>query len=215
MYCVVHFGFATASGKAGTHFVKPVKLLPQGYMPVTSLDLSRNRRAFWSVQVVGTLLFFAFGWAFLRFGILLRREAFTQSITLAGILGLVVAMFVVIVIHEVVHGVVFWVCTRELPRFGFKGVYAYTAAPSWFLPRRQHLTAALAPFVLITAIGMALTPFIPAGALLIWLFGLTVNAAGAVGDFFVAALSLSQPADVLVNDYGDGITLYSVPRKSS
>lgn len=192
--------------------LKPVKALPQGYVPVVSLDLSRDRRAFVAIQLVGTLLFFGFGWAFFRFGILLRREALTQSLTLVGFVALLAAMFIVIVIHEAVHGVLFWLYTRELPRFGFKGVYAYAAAPSWYLPRKQHLTAALAPFILITAAGMALTPVIPAGALLAWLFGLTVNAAGAVGDFFVVALSLRQPADVLVNDYGDAVTMYTVPR---
>lgn len=192
--------------------MRPVKTLPQGYVPVMSVDLSRDRRAFVAIQILGTLLFFVFGWVFFRFGLLLRREALSQSLTLAGFVGLLLAMFIIIVVHEAVHGVLFWLYTRELPRFGFKGVYAYAAAPSWYLPRKQHLTAALAPFVVITVVGLALMPIIPASALLAWLFALTVNAAGAVGDFFVVGVTLRQPADVLVNDYGDAITMYTVPR---
>ncbi len=192
--------------------MKPVKDLPRGYVRVASLDLARDRRAFLAIQVVGTLLFFAFGWLFFRFGLLMRREAFGRSLTLSGFLGLLVAMVVVIILHEAVHGVLFWAYTRELPRFGFKGIFAYAAAPTWYLPRNHHLVAALAPFLVITAAGMALTPWVPAGALLAWLFGLTVNAAGAVGDFFVAAVSIMHPPDLLVNDYGEAITLYSRPR---
>lgn len=49
--------------------------------------------------------------------------------------GLIATYALTIVLHEAVHGVLLWAFTWTRPVFGFKGWYAYTDAPGWYLPR--------------------------------------------------------------------------------
>ena len=70
-------------------------------------------------------------------------------------------MLVMIVLHEGLHGLFFWLFTREKPKFAFKGFYAYAAMPDWYLPKKEYLITALAPLVGITllgVLGLALLP---------------------------------------------------------
>lgn len=121
------------------------------------------------------------------------------------ILGLSTVMMVA---HEAIHGVFFWHYTGTRPHFGFRGAYAFAAAPEWYIPRTPYLITSLAPLVVISLIGIALMLILP----IHWvpaLFLITaLNAAGAVGDLWVAWWLLRCPADALGNDCGDVTCLY-------
>ncbi len=70
------------------------------------------------------------------------------------------------------------------PLFGLRGLYAFAAAPGWYIPRNPYLWIGLSPLVLISIFGLLLVPLIPQSVLFAWLFGLTYNAAGAAGDLY-------------------------------
>jgi hypothetical protein len=125
------------------------------------------------------------------------------------ILLLVLVLAVMLVMHELAHGLLFWIFTRQRPRFGLRLAYAYAAAPDWFLPRNHYLPVALAPLALLSLAGLLVLPFMPAGWLLLWWFFLTGNASGAVGDLYVAGWLLRQSPTVLVKDYGDRIDVFA------
>jgi hypothetical protein len=121
----------------------------------------------------------------------------------------IVLQVVMIVLHEAVHGAFFWLFTRERPRFGLHLPFAaYAAAPDWLLLRFQHLVVGLAPFAVITLLGLALLPVAPPLVVSALLLVIVTNAAGSTGDFLMAAWLLMQPADVLVQDTGAAITTY-------
>jgi hypothetical protein len=122
--------------------------------------------------------------------------------------AVLVLTFLMIVVHELIHGLFFWLFTRERPTFGFKGAYAYAAAPDWYMPRNQYAIVGLAPLVLMTLAGLVLLPVIPVWAIPALLFVVVTNAAGAVGDIAVVGWLLLQPRATLVNDIGDAVTLY-------
>ena len=179
--------------------------------------MSTDRKAALILSVAGIVLFFIFGGLF-GYAIVQMRPQDTGQITHITIsgLGLLLAILaalainvVVIVLHEAVHGVFFWLFTGSRPGFAFKIWYAYASAPDWYLPRRLYFIVALAPLVGLSALGLALVPFVPAGALLALLLFLTMNASGAVGDIAVAIWLLSQPPACLVNDHGDAVTFYT------
>jgi hypothetical protein len=113
-----------------------------------------------------------------------------------------------LVLHELVHGAFFWLFTHQRPHFGFKGAYAYAAAPDWYIPRRQYMLVGISPLVVLSLLGVLLLPVLPAGALLPWLVALAGNAAGAVGDALIVGWLLFQPDSVLVQDHGDAVTVY-------
>ncbi len=70
------------------------------------------------------------------------------GVPLAYLLGVLI---VTLVLHELVHGLCFWSFTRDRPRFGWKLIYAYAAAPGWYLPRGRYLTVALENAGCVTA----------------------------------------------------------------
>lgn len=146
----------------------------------------------------------------------LRPDLLGFSFTVSGIgdllrfvlLGLVL-MAVVVVLHEAIHGLLFWRFTGDRPRFGFKGLYAYAAAPGWYLPRNQHLVVALAPLLLITLGGLLMIALIPTAAVLPLVLVVALNAGGAVGDLVAAIWLLRADAAALVQDTGDSMVIFA------
>jgi hypothetical protein len=118
-------------------------------------------------------------------------------ITLGVIGGVTVLMAL---IHESIHGLFFWLVTRQRPAFGFRGPYAFAAAPSCLIPRDRYLVVGLAPLVLMSLIGLALLLVIPAEAIPVVALILVFNGAGSAGDIFVVAWLLTRPRGTLVYD---------------
>ena len=54
-----------------------------------------------------------------------------------------------LVVHELIHGLFFWLFTGSAPRYGLGLSYAYAAAPDWYIPRRKYQVTGLAPVVII------------------------------------------------------------------
>jgi hypothetical protein len=191
--------------------------LPRSYQRQSTLDLSRNRALLITVNLLGTALFFGFGYAFVRLAIALRLAPRGEDLVLSispmafptFLLWGVVVLALTLVLHELIHAFFFWRFTKHWANFGFRGVYAFAAAPNWYIPRNQHLIITLAPLVVISAVGILLMLVVPL-PLLPWLvLALVVNAAGAVGDLVTAVWLLRHPEQAYVNDYGDGMTIFA------
>jgi hypothetical protein len=162
-------------------------------------------------------IFFLFWWAAVR----LRPEA-APVLTLQGVgfleaagvlllwvLSLAAATLLMIVLHEAVHGLFFWLFSGRFPQFGFKGYYAFAAMPSGvYLERDRYILTGLAPVILLTLGGLALLPVLPAWTLPTLLFFLAGNASGSVGDVLVIGWLLSKPPEVLIEDNGAVMTVY-------
>ena len=182
---------------------------------VYSLTLTQNKAAFWGMNIGGVFLLFIFGWFFSLYVSLIRPSlAFELVITSANVLYVLLSLLGIaagqMVLHELVHGVFFWLFTRSRPTFGFRGWYAFAAAPGWFLPRGQYLVVNLAPFVLLSVLGILLLAVVPTGALAAILVGTVMNAAGAVGDLWVVFLILHERRPIVIEDLGDGFNFYAL-----
>jgi len=194
--------------------LRATKTLPPTFTLFHSLNLS-SRKLMIAMNIVGLLLLFIFGWLFMGVAAFLNPQffwlelrIFAATLTLPAFL-LTVAL--VVVLHELSHALFFWLFSRERPKVGFNLLYAYAAAPDWFFPRRQFVLIGLAPVLLLTLAGLVALPlvdFLTAARLIL---ALTVNAAGAVGDFIVVMWALGQPADILLRDEGTAVTVYKSP----
>ena len=118
------------------------------------------------------------------------------AVWLVASIGLVA---LVVVPHELLHGLF-------MARYGgdvgygidvayFVLPYAYAKTDGTSYTRNQLLVALLAPFVGITAAGLAAMVVVPSPLLLV---PLAANAAGSIGDLWMAAVLLQYPADVRV-----------------
>lgn len=190
---------------------------PDGYVPAGSVLLEGNRRlllwmnlASLPILVVAGGGFAWFAWS-VRPGLtgellswLVGSSATALSLA-AALSGLLLVPLLVIVLHEAVHGLAFWCCTRTRPEFGFRGWYAYAAAPGWYLSRRQYLAVGLAPLVGISVTALALAAVLPVPLLVVVLYSATANAASATGDLYLCARIVALPAAAVVEDRRDGI----------
>ena len=185
--------------------------LPPTYQQSRTLDLASRPGLMILLNLLGLLLFFAFGLAFLLLagaiypGVKFGISSFSA---VSGILAFLLGFAGVLVLHELVHGLFFVIFTRSRPHFGLKQMYAYACAPDWYIPRNQFLVVGLAPFILITLGGFVLLPLASVNLATFMLFAMAVNASGAIGDLYTVVWILRFPANAFVCDHGEKFTIY-------
>jgi uncharacterized membrane protein YdcZ (DUF606 family) len=192
------------------------KILPEGFTLHREINLQKDQVLLIKLNLWGLIVFPVIGYILLRMGMASHPEyhsifeVMTPRIPiLTYILGLILGMMVVIILHELVHGLFFWMTTGQAPKFGFKGAYAFAAAPEWYINRKAYFRIGAAPLVIITIIGLILIPVIPDRFLFPWLFCILANASGSVGDVYVLVDLMRQPATALIQDRGDRISIYT------
>ena len=189
----------------------PTRQLPEGYRLTYSLRLKADKSALFWMQAATIPAFILSAWFFAWLVLEFRADAIPgigRINNLVLLLGLVAVNLIVLVIHELTHGLFIWVFTRQRPVYGWRWFYAYAGAPDWYFDKLRYIVIALAPLVMISAIGILLILVSPAPV--VWaLLGITVfNATGAVGDLWLVLKSLFEPGDVLIRDTGDGFEFY-------
>ncbi|MHB8192776.1 MAG: DUF3267 domain-containing protein [Bellilinea sp.] len=190
--------------------------LPENFRLSASFSI-KDSGMLLKMNIAGFLLLILFGWLFMAAASILRPEDAATFLVVqwTGVEGLwsvaivLVLIFATIVLHEAIHGLGFMLLAKARPIFAFRGVYAYAAAPGYYIPRNPYLVIALAPLVVISLAGVVLMAFVHP----VWIAPLVlvcvVNSSGAVGDLWVAWLLLRHPAEALAQDRGDEIEIYA------
>ena len=196
------------------------KTLPDGYVPVKTVDAKDKKFAIW-MNVAATLLMLAVGTVtyLLRFVAFPNaHRALRESMAslqdniwaLEGFcFGFVAAMLVYMVLHEVTHGIVYKLRTHEKLTFGVRLSCAYCGVPGIYATRETALLSLLAPFTVWNVVFIA-AMCLTSGALS---FGFLVLFAshfgGCAGDLYDTYLLLtSLKGDVLVSDDGPTQVFY-------
>jgi hypothetical protein len=201
--------------------MKAVKTLPADYEPIGTLDFSQSKAALIVVNVIGLVLMGLFIWLGVWFmgvvfpGVDVILALWSVTGGVAGLGGRVIIIVLALVVtlgvgvlHELVHGLFFWLFTRERPAFGARSLYFYAGAPDWYLPRGQHIIVGLMPFALLTLFGLAVAALVPEAVAAWILLAIVANVGGAAGDLMAAVWLLRQPPETLVCDTGLAITIY-------
>jgi hypothetical protein len=199
--------------------VQPTQNLPENYQLAGTIDLSKDRKLFLVLNLAAVILFLVSGWLFIGYLRLIRPEetggqfqsvTFTLGSSLMGVLWILLGTAAMLIVHEAIHGVFFWLYTHSRPRFGFRGAYAFAAAPDWFIPRNRYLWIGLSPLVVISLVGLVLLAVVPPSWFGFLLIILVFNASGAIGDIMVVAWLLRKPSSTLAQDQGDSVSAYLV-----
>jgi hypothetical protein len=194
-----------------------LQVLPERYRFAGTIDLSKDRQLFLILNLAAVVVLFLSGWLFINYTRLVRPEetgelwqtfTFTLGSTFLGLIWIILGTAVMLIVHEAIHGAFFWFFTRSKPRFGFRGAYAFAAAPDWFIPRNSYLWIGLSPLILISLGGMALLAVAPASWFGFLLIILIFNASGAIGDLMIIAWLLGKPSSTLAQDRGDSVSAY-------
>jgi len=196
-------------------------LSPQ-YRLAGVLDIKHDRKLLLWLNSAGLVItiasIFLFGW----WTGMVRPDQAGMDITVHSLLDILklfgwvaLASVLVVIIHEAIHGVFFWLFTGSRPVFAFKGACAYAAAPGWYLPRGAYMFTGIAPLVILSLAGLVVLAAAPASWLTLITLALVINASGSVGDLAAVIWLARQPASCLAQDFGDRIEIYLPLEKGS
>lgn len=191
-------------------------VLPPDYRVLTVIDLEKDKKAFWFVNILSLII----ALVLLVIGLFvspLEFETDADNYLTDWILPSVVllaGMFLYILLHEAVHGVFMYAFSRIRPRFGFRSVFAYAGSDAFF-DKAQYFVIALAP-VVIWGILLLVVCFFLSGN---WFWTAYViqilNIGGAAGDFYVSVKLSGYPKDILIQDTGTRMTVFARMREES
>ncbi len=188
------------------------KTLPETHSLAWEVDIEKDKRLMWLLQLLALpLAVIVLAWLGL-YTYWLRPDvvfAFTETVfPLWGIWIIFAVTAITIILHELVHGVLFWFYTRERPKFGFSLLYAYAAAPDWYFKTNIYWLIGLGPLIFLSLLGMLILPFVPLSWLGYLLLAIFLNATGAVGDLYIVIRLAFEPAGTLVQDEGTGFRVF-------
>lgn len=192
--------------------MKATQTLPDNYQPFARLNIE-DKRTQLILNIAGLVLLAVFGVLFFLWMAAFHSADFAAGIQfnlqIGQFLAAILALIIVLVLHEGIHGLAYWLLAGVRPVFAFKGAYAYAAAPGWYVARGPYLAIGLAPLVLLSLAGMLALAVAPLSWLAVIYFAVVMNAAGAVGDLWVAVLLLRAPRGCLALDSGEEIQLFA------
>jgi hypothetical protein len=193
-------------------FGKSTKYLPENYQHYKTLDIHNFKAmVFLNLLAIGMLILTIYlsnhVIKLLRPDISVLSEN-VLSIKTDNILHIFGVSIIVIVIHELIHGIFFWIYTNDRPTFAFKLLYAYAAAPEWFIPKVNFIVIGLSPAIIITIMVTFLIMIVPSSWIKIVSLAGIINFAGSTGDFVVIIWILTFRYNLLVRDSGDAFDVY-------
>ena len=184
--------------------------LPEGYREIYQVNMQKDKKIFWLVN----------GLAVLIAAVLVVPMAFWVPIqTLFDMsqgLGayalrfgvLLVGSIVYIVLHELTHGIAMKLCGTKKIQYGFTGAFAYAGSKDYY-NKKDYILIALAPIVVLGAVLLVIQLLVSVQWFwVIWWIQVS-NLSGAAGDLFVSFKFSRMPKDILVQDYGLGMQVFS------
>lgn len=190
--------------------MKAVRTLPEGYQEIYSVDLKKDKKAAVIVNaaaiVIAVLLCVP-----MHFYIPITTLYDMQSGLGAYIIrfvALFLLMIAYMVLHELVHGVAMKMCGTKKVKYGINGLYAFAGSEDYY-GKKAYIFIALAPVVLWGIVLAVINAFVPEAWFWVVYLLQVINLSGAAGDLFVTVKFSRFPKDILVRDYGVGMTVYS------
>ena len=190
--------------------MKAVKNLPEGYREICTIDLQKNKKMALFVNLLAIVIA-----AFLTIPmhyVVPFSSLFSMENGMQAYMFRFAAMFVLLilymVLHELVHGIAMKMCGTKKVKYGFTGIYAYASSNDLY-DKKTYIFIALAPVVLWGIVLAVVNMFVS----LEWFWVVYLiqisNLSGAAGDLYVTVKFLRLPSDILIRDYGVGMTVFS------
>jgi hypothetical protein len=184
--------------------------VPGNYQEVLYWKITQNKTRLILMNLLGIVLFVPACLLFSSWSAFLHRDLFQSTSLRGSIGGLLIAMIIALILHELFHGAAIFIFGGR-PQFGiiWQKLLFYATAPGYAFQRNQYLVVALAPLIAGSILAMIVIALPIAGSL-VWLLviGATINAAGAIGDLWIAAIVLRYPAQAYVVDERDGMRIF-------
>lgn len=184
--------------------MKPQKILPEGYRQSVYIHLQQDKKLALIVNALSigiALLMFLPGTMAVPFSQLFSGSPVAAFFLLPG-------SVLYLVLHELIHGIFMRGFSGVRPHYGFTGLYAYAGSEVYF-DRTRYLIIALAPVVIWGILLAVLCAFTTGAWFWLFYFIQILNISGAAGDFYVTWRFSRLPRDILIQDTGIAMTVYT------
>jgi hypothetical protein len=131
------------------------------------------------------------------------------TLTSQFLMDIVLSLAMVLLIHELVHGLLYRRLTGKNPVYRIRGIFvSVNAPPEFYFPRNQYLVIGMGPLLVFTTLGLMLIATAPRGLVQILILFTMFNAAGSAGDLYMVAHILSHPPETYFRDMGAATLIY-------
>lgn len=194
--------------------MKAYSALPENYKEIFSVNLQKDKKK--SILVNSFALLIAAVMIVPVHFIIPITELFSvgedMKMYFIRFAVLLILSVLYIILHEAVHGVAMKICGTKKIKYGFTGIYAFAGSNDYY-DKKSYIFIALAPVVLWGIVLAAVNFFVPREWFWVIYFVQISNISGAAGDFYVTAKFSRFPKDILVKDYGVGMTVFSAEKE--
>lgn len=184
--------------------------LPNNYREIFRVDLQRDKKQALLVNGIALLItipLFIIGLFIVPLETLFdfSEEFLIYFLKFAVMLG---GIIVYMVLHELTHGITMKYFGCKKVNYGFTGIYAYAGCSEYFA-KNPYIIIALAPVVFWGVVLLIINFFVPQSWFWVVYFIQITNISGAAGDFYVTYKFSKMPPDILIQDTGVAMTVYS------
>lgn len=183
--------------------------LPEGYGEILKIDLQKDKKLMLLVNGIALIIMvvmFAVAACFVPLSTLFDFD--NLSDLRLRLIVMCVLMILYIVLHEAVHGIVMRCYCSAKVKFGFTGMYAFAGSQGYYC-RKHYTVIALAPIVVWGIVLLIANFFVNESWFYVVYLVQVANISGAAGDLYVSWRMGRLPADILIQDSGVAMTVYS------
>ena len=190
--------------------MKAFNFLPDGYKEICSIDLQKNKKLAFFINffaaIIGVVLIIPMHFLVPITSLLDMSGGLSRYFI--RLFSLLILMIVYVILHELVHGIAMKLCGTKKVKYGYTGLYAFAGSDDYY-DKKSYIFIALAPIVFWGIILAVVNFIVPTEWFWVIYFIQIINLSGAAGDIYVTAKFSRLPKDILVNDVGVGMTVYS------
>lgn len=187
-----------------------VEALPEGYREFYSVDLQKNKKVSLFVNLLAVIIAVLLAVPMHFFVPIFSLFSMDNGIVAYFIrfVSLMVLIVAYMVLHELTHGVAMKICGTKKIKYGFTGLYAFAGSNDYY-GKKSYIFIALAPVVLWGVVIAIINPFVSTEWFWVVYMLQIINLSGAAGDLYVTVKFSGFPKDILIRDYGVGMTVFS------
>ena len=190
--------------------MKAVVTLPEEYKEFYSIDLQKNKKMSLRVNllsvIIAVILFVPMHFLVPISSLFVMDKGLGSYVI--RFIALIVLIITYMVLHELTHGIAMKICGTKKVKYGFTGLYAFAGSNDYY-DKKAYIFIALAPVVLWGLVIAIINPFVPIEWFWVVYIIQIINLSGAAGDLFVTVKFFGFPKDILIKDYGVGMTVFS------
>ncbi|MDO4608533.1 MAG: DUF3267 domain-containing protein [Clostridia bacterium] len=184
--------------------------LPTDYKPYLSVDLQKDKKL--ALLINGLAILIGIAMAVPMHFVVPINTLFDLSGGLlpytVRFISLILGIILYMVLHEAVHGIAMKMCGTKQVKYGFTGLYAY-AGSSDFYSKSAYIFIVLAPVILWGIVLFVINFLVPQSWFWVVYIIQIANISGAAGDTYVTVRFAKLPSNILVQDNGTAMTVYT------